>query len=303
MLKIRMEVAVAGLLEGKLASLKGLLIRARGTFKRAYSNDIIDVNGYRDPLNRKDKKDEIVEIGVSREGLYDTLPKAFFHEPEPTYAYKPVEKMLEEYQRGKETEEAARKFFLPIEQEFFRLRIELELLERGLVEAFNNPLQNVLFEEILQVEHSVPDAKRSVLFFLLPLSCRIAGNIKLTVKCFEAILGNSIQIVPGSSKVAHFVHEQGGGLGGCRLGLDWIVGDQLDAGLPAWVVSVGPLRQSELVHYLPEGRKRRMLSLLTEYFIPLEIDTSFVFLVDEKSRDFILDTGPAASRLGYSTVI
>ncbi len=82
------------------------------------------------------------------------------------------------------------------------------------------------------------------------------------------------------------------------LGADFVIGDTYQEMIPATEIAIGPLTKTQLLDYLPNGKKTQMLAFLQNYFIPFETDTLTSLQVQEKG--FLLNDSPTDARLGYS---
>ncbi len=267
----RMEPLIAELAEQGLLRLDELVVKPKSIFKRAYSKDITAIEILK---GEKNKSRDQVLVDVSREGLYDALPEFLFHQPEPPTNYKVFDQRIKESERTKEEEAEAREFFLPFEQEFFRKKLEIEQEERNLFSCFSNPLQLEIFQRFWTDVKGIDEYSKSILFFLLPLAQKIAGNIKLMELCFSTVLGNKVEIQKNYDAHGAYSSDSMVSLGEAVLGDNLILGLQVKNELPSLTITIGPVDPSVVPQYLPGGGKQRLKSILFDYFVPIEYDKS-----------------------------
>lgn len=297
----RMEVLLAELIETKMLSESALVVRPRSLFKRSYSKDILSYEVT--TQEGKKKQTDTIAIDVAREGLYDALPEFLFHAPEAMSGYKNLEQRVHESEKAKEEEAEARRFFLPLEQEFFRQRIHLELEERNLLSHFTSPMQRALFDRFWTDVQGLDPAQEAMLFHLLPASHIIAGNHPLMAACFSAVLQERVSLNPAPAAAAIPSEDDGPALGEATLGLDFVAGEMADDDLPDLAVHIGPLDLDDLPDYLEGGKKNNLLGVLYNYFVPAEMDVNTQLILKEQESAFVLSDDEGTARLAFSTYI
>ncbi|MBK8566767.1 MAG: type VI secretion system baseplate subunit TssG [Saprospiraceae bacterium] len=298
----RMEVLVAELLDSKLLEPSSLLIRARSTFRRGYSRDIMGAELIPPPKNAT-KTAPTLALDLSRDGLYDHLPEFVFHEPEVPVAYKTHEQRLKKSEQVRDEEVNSRKFFLPFEQEFFRKKIQVELLERKLISINSSPIQEEVFEKFWTSVSGVEPPQRAMLFYLLPLVHKIVGNMALMQSCFEVVLKEKVTLRKKKMPQADFDRCHAPQLGEAALGADFIVGGSTENELSMLEVSIGPLELTSMPDYIENGKKHQLLTILYDYFVPLELDVETKILLEEAANGFTISAAAGTGRLGFSTFV
>lgn len=297
----RMEPLLAELSAQNQLTPENLIFRSRSLFSRAYSNDIVGCEI--SPKEERKKSKEILYIDLSREGFYDALPDFLFHGPEEVSGYKNLEKRLNESEKAKEEEEAARFFFLPYEQEFYRQKIEIEAEERRMTSGFANPLQRLILEQFWTGIPLFDEASESVLFYLLPMAYKISGNHTLMSACFSTVLKTDVRMESVKSERVVFDDLYVAPLGACSLGTDMVTAGCLEEELPDLDVHIGPIDLYTLPEYLEDGKKRRLLEVLYSYFVPAEMDVRTFISLNQPADGFVFSEETATARLGYSTYI
>jgi Type VI secretion, TssG len=296
----RMEPLLAELLESRLINPDSLVIRSKSTFKRAYNRDITGIEVIQE---KKGKTEETVAIEISRGGFYDSLPEFFFHEPEAPTVYKNIGQRVKESERVKDEEAQARKFFLPLEQEFFRKIIQIEQHELKLTSGFGNPVQQEIFERFWTDTGSIGAYSKAILFYLLPLVHQITGNQELMRLCFSAVLREDVEMRRASPAQNAFSGQCTPSLGGAALGANFIAGSAVLDELPGLEIIIGPIELRSVSEYLQGGEKQRLLAILCDYFVPVELDIVTHVELKKEETAFVLSEGPATAYLGFSTIL
>ncbi len=296
-LGIRYESLLAELVDKEEIRLDEIVVAMQGIFNRAHRKDVLGIDFVEGEKNHKD----YIEVKVSREGLYDTIPEALFHQAKGRKGFKDVNDMIDESKMTRKEERDARLFFQPLEQEFSRKRIEIELEERRLLDHFANEfLDNVYgttdFEDL-------PPISKNNLFYLLPLAQRIVGNTQLTEQAISAIIKENVQIILKNNNQMEEVDFMRHGLGEVRLGVDLICSSTINDGIPSWEVAVGPIDLANLPNYLEKGSGRKLLDIVEGFFFPLECVVNWYILLKNEEESFTLSGNEYHSRLGYSTII
>lgn len=294
----RMEPLLAELLEQKKLSFDDFVLTSLGTFSRGYLKDIIDCT------IKKYNNQEYLSIGLSREGLYDMLPKAIFHAQEKSSPTQSTERYItDNSRREQEREQEAKNFFLPIEQEFYRLKINIEQEERRLIQGFLNPLQNTLFKRFWQDATAIEEEYKDILLYLLPLTHKIAGNDETLADCLSTLLGEQVQITRISKKADDFEEIHSFRVNNMNLGVDFILGNTIASEVDQLLVAVGPVKLNTIRDYLTGGAKQKLLEIFCECFVPFELDYVFHISLEETQKAFVFNDDMNTSRLGYSTVL
>src|ERR1700737_4328317 len=121
---IRFEVFIADLMTENLNS-DDLVIESNSLFKRSYHHDIESVSEIEYGASKKKK----LRFVVNREGIYDQLPEDLFHQVSDTHV-SDKDAVIQEIKEQQELEKLTRRFFQPVEHEFYNQRIKLEIEER-----------------------------------------------------------------------------------------------------------------------------------------------------------------------------
>lgn len=142
--------------------------------------------------------------------------------------------------------------FLPIENDFFWQRVQLEVEETDLLQNLQTGVLSTFF-----------GATSS----LLPYAHKIAGDLSLTAQCLEALLQEPVQV---STKDAPMTKAFNLVLGNQQLAIDMVCGEQFMEDHPVLQFTIGPLQHSSLTDYLTGGCRAPLLETFYSFFVPAE---------------------------------
>lgn len=293
------EVQVAELIEKELATIADFDFHLKGAFQRGYRPDILH-SSQKEHEGGGNKWD----ISLSREGLYDTLPKGFFHQvktvrPNP---FKGLDEMKQESLQRKEEEKQARLFFFPLEKEFYRQRLSLELAGRQSSPDSFVPL-DYWFDTIWGKTPYLDERQKSILVYLLPRVHYITGKFELTSRVYNLILEQ-----PVSMNLNQPIYTTSGvlsspGLGESKLGIDTICDDHFNIEAPVLNIQVGPISSNHLQDYLPGCKGLKTIELLNDYLLPLEAETKLEIFPEAAVSEFTIEDNLLTGRLDFTTVL
>ncbi len=294
---IRLEIILAELLADSL-SLKDVIVSNNSLFSRTFHRDIEKTEQVELHASKKKKFCFV----VNREGLYDRLPEDLFHQPSDTQKNLDKEKLLKEIRFQNEIEKSARQFFQPLEQEFYRLRLKLEMEERKFLFETNGDLNTELIDELWNLPDIFDAPQKSSLGLLMPLLNKIAGDTGFLSFLMSLISGDRVEVsqsAPGRHKV-----DDAPLLGNSRLGIDTVLDGELESCIPSYLVRIFPEKTDRLTDYLPGGEKMKMNEFFCTLLLPLENDINFELDLSSASLSFVLENEKdSVGRLNYSTVI
>ncbi|WP_116127003.1 hypothetical protein [Lewinella sp. IMCC34183] len=291
----RLECLVADLVTNGMVDLAEVEFESVSTFARNYSPDIADARIVEYPDGKA------LRLATHREGLYDQLPYALFHRPEPYFPGQQLKRRLEESAAARERETAARRFFHPFEQEFFRTAVKCDLAERELTDPFTSPLRQNLLLEIWPHCTRVPARSLPLLSYVLPLAHKIAGRLDLMAACYRAVLLAPVALryvaaTTGSDRAV------GSPAGGDTLGVDTCLGGVPVSDLPELEITIGPLERGRCPEFLADGPAAELLTLLNDCLVPYEVDVRTVLRFRPLGDELRLGEGTALdSRLGFTS--
>jgi hypothetical protein len=297
---IKAEVILADLLENGLSQ-QDYIIISDGLFRRRYKKDITHAE-----VTELNNGQELLEIHLTREGIYDALPEALFHGL-PDERLSSGQDMAKLSKKQKLEEKACRNFFLPFENEIFHQRVQLEQSERKVLHKFSENLFNDIFPDFWNLDRSLPGVLVSRLMLFLHYSHRIAGNIDLTAQALETILDEKVTarwIGNGNARISGNpgLRMAPSCLGSSLLGKDFVCGDHPPEWFPSLEFTIGPLSGSRIEDYLENGPIDRFLDVFFGYFVPMEVIPVRKIIGHSGKNEFMLSPD-APVYLGYDTIL
>ncbi|AUD01089.1 hypothetical protein [Spirosoma pollinicola] len=300
---LRAEVVVTDMLEDGISP-DDLIINPLGSFNRAFGRDISRVAW----VDGQTRLQRWLQIDLNRTGLYDLLPEGVFHQPTSNDASVSKESILHEMAIQREREQAARRFFLPIEQEFFRHRIQIEQTQRTFLFGNDTLLPD---NDLLGWFWNLPDFLTPLqikrLMYLLPEIYRMTGDLIMAEACFGQLVDDRVTLTVESPE-SELVHSNKSGayspkLGQWQLGADSVLDGWVNDGEPGSKLTVHIVQVDRLTNYLPGGHGLQLLHWLAGYLIPLT--TSFRIELDTSALEdtFLLTSDAVYGQLDYTTCI
>jgi hypothetical protein len=273
-----------------------VIITALGIFRRRYGKDLagVELREYRT------NKRQFLKLDVNRNGLYDLLPKGLFHQPQNRTNNISPAQAIEEYKLQKQIENDSRLFFLPFEQELYRLLVLLEAEERNSIFDIQNVFRSELFIEFWKIPGFFNERQTCTLLYILPMASFIIGNHRLTKLCLESVLNDRFEIIE-SPPLNHIVPDTGlAELNSVNLGVSFVIGETYREVSNGLDIYIHPAVAEDIISYLEGGQKLKMLQFLCDYFIPFDCDVTTHIVSDEM---FELGEESFYSRLGINTTL
>lgn len=282
---------------------KGLLqddfmIHCEHIFRRGYRKDVISAG------IDESKNQHILQLHLSRSGLYDHLPEGlFFQQSQQKSRLTTVADMTTDYKYNKQKEEDIRLFFQPFEHDFFLQRIHVEREENDLLQGLQSGLLTEYFNRFWELPKAIPPVLAGKLILLLPYAYKIAGDFELTAQCLTQLLNEEVKIIQNIQQTtsAHMLAPTPG-LGEARVGLDMICGDTFWDGDPGIEIAVGPLMYSQVTDYLEGGNRFTLMETFNRFFIPAGVDVKLSVQLPVEKMNMRLSE-EQSSVLGYSCVL
>jgi hypothetical protein len=263
-----------------------ILIDFKSSHKKNWDNDILssDFNG------------QDLTLKLSRDGLFNTLPEYLFLLSMDNREYR-VESVQEFNQMQ---EDNTRLFFHPLENEIFNQLVALESQENQILYdlatyAFRN------LNNFWKIDTRIGMRNYARLSKVMPFLHSIVGNFKLTAKCLEFLLEENVEWKM-EERIVHvnFIRDEViKPLNQCECGDNMFTCGDYTVTVSMVVFTIGPIAGSEIVEFLPAGNKRNLINIFQNYFIPMEVESDYIFNVSEANQDFYMDQ----SFLGFNTTI
>ncbi len=204
-------------------------------FKREYSKDVFSTT-----LKEDTKKQALLELHLSRTGLYDQLPEGLsFQMPQKESGQFSVYDSAQEYKQNKKKEEEIRRFFLPFDNSFFHQRLQLEQEESTLLEGLRTGVLNDYFITFWNLPTSIPRMFMMPLILLLPHAHKIAGNLDLTAQCLGYLLKEEVHLFQKSAVLSTTQNFQFSFLGEGQLGTNMVCGEDFFEDNPVIEIEIG----------------------------------------------------------------
>ena len=275
-----------------------VLICPRGTFCRSYREDILAVVP---PVGEA----VALRIDVAREGLYDMLPEGLFHESPPGGAGIDTEAAVRAVEQNRREEREARRFFLPLEQEFYRQKIALEHQEHAYFQsARSGSRAGAFLRKLWDVPAELSPVQQQGFLFLAPHLHRLAGRLPEVERCLALLLPVAVQLTEKYAYEPEFIAAPIAALGEMTLGHDLVLGDTLDDPWPYWQLTLGPVPGEQLLRYLEGGAMNRFIRWLAGYLLPAGVDYTIELEVHPDDQAFCLrDDISFMGRLGHTTYL
>lgn len=286
---IKAEVLLAELLQNSSMTLDDVIIKNQSSFNRSYRNDLI-------LLENVDNQFEKFAFHLSRNGIYDLVPEGLFHSENKKNTGESYNSKRKEI---KNTEQDARRFFAPIENEFFHQKLEIEQNERKMLNSFYS-LEEQFLMDFWKIDTQIQKKILVKLMRLLPNSHQIAGDLELTRLSAEKILGE--RVVFEKKFQAIKIKNRNKKNKGVILGNDTILGDEEHLFFePVLEVTIGPVKSEKANNFVQKNATLEFMELFYDFFIPLEykVLTNIEII---KNESFKLGT-PHYSTMGLTTTI
>jgi hypothetical protein len=297
---IRSEFLLWLLLEEDL-SLDEILIVFKGQHSRQWSKDLYDYS-----VNEFESGENGLLLSVNRDGIYDSLPEGLFHGV-PDTDISGGEDMAKDSIKQKRIEKEARSFFMAFETEIFFQAATIVNKGHLLEERIHLNLVEGIIDDFWQTGVKLPKGIGKRLNTVIPFANTITGNIELTAACLSYVINEDVSVSYSNEKFESKRLSQGleAKVGAFRLGVDSICGSLDVSFFDSYMVELGPIRNSGVEVFLPNGIMDKTLSVLYRFFFPAQVEIliklSFVDFLNQMV--FTDGTDKSPSYLGFNTMI
>ncbi len=301
---VRLEVLLAELLENNAIEFNDVLVRPIGLFGRGYQRDLHDIQFKEIEVGKVKEIDKII-FSVWREGIFDALPEGLFFKPLNRKYKKSSHEIQEEIKKTQQRERAARDFFLPIDHEFFHHKVVLEQIERETVPGFTSETGREVFLKDfwdIDLQDISPDQKTTLLYFL-PYAFKFKADMAKLEEVFSAVLKEKVVIRKTRGQEAELADEFIPRLGETFLGINTILGNTFNDGLPTYRIRVLELINKEVEKYLPGRSQDKLIKVLMAFFFPLDYEYQVSIDVRRREMQFKLDNTKHQGLLGLNTIL
>ena len=259
-------------------------------FKRRFSKDITSIK-------ESKEKDDVLEINLSRRGFYNIFPERFFHS---TYISTPfVNTMVADYKGRRIEEEHARKFFKPLETEFFLQRVDIENAEDLTFKSLGSPELAGFLLGLWNIDEKIPKRMAAKILKTMPFMYKIAGNLPLIQMILESIIEEQVSIEHDFASIGLQTDSAP-----WQLGVNMAIAAQPKTYLPKYIFTVTNISKPEQIEdFLPNGKITAVVNFFLEHTMPLESEFEVKFTLASQNRKFLISEEVYAGRLGISATI
>lgn len=304
---IKAEVIAATLIENKRFRLDEIVIAPVGHGHRAIRKDVSRIHDGKDMLANAGKTGEYSNlkfIDVTRPGIYDYMPQGFYHQSSKGSSRKSVDNTIDEMRSFRTQEGAARLFFLPLEKELNRERVEMEREERKSLLGFTEHYKTDLFLRIWPQLKGIDQKYLIIIFQLLPLSYEIAKNTELIAFCLSTLCGKPVTVTTANEpKRVTLANQNHNELGEKWLGIDTILGDSVEDYDPRMEINIENIGKKELHRFIREGDMNRILSWMLDFFLPCFSSVKLNLALLPEETELVLADEGTASYLNHNSCI
>lgn len=292
---IRVEVLVADLIDSGMKDTE-FILQPVSIFKRRFGKDI-----HQAKVNYDKQDHENILIELTRDSIYDQLPEGMFHQPRDRKHYKNTADMVHSVKVQRQEENAARQFFLPMENELFHLRSYLERAEKRLFYELENNISNDFLIDFWNLNRYKNFDTIALLVRFMPILYRLTANLEYVKLCYEMLLKQTVNIQIVYKNVKDQVSDQNWKLGSEFLSYTTIIGNEVMADLPVYEIHIGPLADEDLVGFMPHGNQYKYLQLLNSYFLPVAYEKNII--IEAKNKNNFVDLDNEFIFLGINTTL
>jgi hypothetical protein len=270
---IKAEVIIANLFQNGIPT-ENILIDFKGSHRKNWDHDILSLETIGEKLLFR----------LSRDGIFHSLPEYLFLKK---VLGTPEEK--EEIRKfNKIQERNAKLLFNPVESAMFQHRIDLEKFDNLLSSSLTTN-DNDDFQDFWRIDTSLDKAYRIKLMKVIPFLHSIVGDFNLTTKCLEFFLETTVSWEIREKMNTVQLSQLNVHNSDSYCGENMITQGEFHEYSKTITYSIGPVGSHEIMHYLDNGKKRKLISSFFNYFVPLEYDLDLVIEINKSESDFSLN--------------
>ncbi|MBK7754188.1 MAG: hypothetical protein IPI41_16740 [Flavobacteriales bacterium] len=284
------EVWAALLVRDRKVSPDDVFLRSLGQHGRSHRRDVVRSGVPHD----RGATEPVLLLEARREGIYDGLPEALFHEAGSGRAIKRNAAEDRHAQR-------AREFFQPFEQELFRIRMAMVSAE---VDSALDSTGGVdeMWSDLWSIPEDLDVRTRKALLLVLPHAHAGSNDLSVREACFSFVIGYPVKIALVAPRSAPIEGTAAATLGGAALGAV-ALGDHFHDGWPSLEVEIQGIPALKL-----SGREHRLkldraIEACMEYLLPVHLEASVRLLVREEDQELVLDDASRPGILAMNTRI
>ncbi|RCW38263.1 type VI secretion system (T6SS) VasB/ImpH family protein [Marinilabilia salmonicolor] len=257
----------------------------KGGAKRGFSKDISEVNlkqlggGF---------NEKYVEIGVNRRGIYDGLPEGIFHKNAQHNPGKSKQQVLQEFNKHREEEFFARRFFCLFEVECDRTSVLTHRLELYYDKKSHRRNFVEVFSEYWPVLSEIPLHKAVLFLKMVPFFSSIRNSFLKIADVISLITGVDIEIGIARNRKKPQIAINTGGLGKVHLGQNFVLKGYCEERLQDIEVLIGPVDADSMQNFLPGGVDLKIINCLSDNLFSANKHIDLKYRMSPESNRFIL---------------
>lgn len=247
--------------------------------------------------------EEYLNIYARKRGLYDSLPEGLFHQRMDIRNRKNKNEVLDSFKKEREIELSARFFFRPFEISIDRMLINVQLYEMHL-EKRNKHVDFVrLLSSYWDILRKLPLDKALFVISLLSQCYRLtdAGQI---AEVLSVLLGCEVEIRFSYKTMTFGTCESNWNLGSNLLGIDSVIGEQVEDAYPVMEISIKGFRRSQRDLILEGSEANKQFMEILDLFVPADAEISLNADVAKEEGSFFMSDSPSLCPiLGFTTIL
>lgn len=244
-----------------------------GNFKRNYLDDVHKIDKSNSTSNKL-----TYTIYLNRDGIYDKLPEGLFHRIDRFVRLEETvdsKTFKEEFEAQKNEIIHSRKFFQPLEDEFFKKAVQIEAGYSNKITYPFKSLSEFFFKGINKFELNEMFSDQVISF--LPYIPKIRGNIQKLRFFLMSVLQTRISIEQHEKIKSYTVtnHSQKYPLGIARLGKDFYCGSQFIDHCMQWKITIYA-QDEKLLNYISNKQFVKFFDFVKTFLVPAGIEVEHV---------------------------
>ena len=260
-------------------------------FTRRFSADIVDIT-------ERESSSKTVEVSLSRRSFYNIFPERFFHGTYSGAAF--VDTMVADYKNRKVEEQHSRKFFRPLEEEFFLHKVAVECEENAIFTSLGSQDLVNFLTNLWSIDPALPKTMATKILKTMPFMYKIAGNMPLLTSILETIIQEDISVQQEFANV----EEEKEKTTTWQLGVNLATSASEKTFLPKYIITIEDIKHPDHIErYLPQGSITAVVHFFLEHTLPFECDFEVNFTLPKSKQKFIINEQVYGARLGVSSTI
>jgi len=207
--------------------------------------------------------------------------------------------MVSDYKGRRIEEENAKKFFKPLETEFFLHRVDIETAEDRTFRSLGSPELVRFLMDLWKIDTQIPQRMAAKILKTMPFMYKIAGNMPLLKVILENILEEQVVIEKEFASIGAEIAREP-----WQLGVNMATAGKPQTFLPKYIFTIDKIsRPNEIGDYLPAGKLIALVNFFLEHTLPYESEYEVRFTLPQNKRKFVISEEVYAGRLGVSATI